>query len=248
MLEIRNLRKAFGQLQVLKGIDLDVNKGDVVAILGSSGSGKTTMLRCLNFLERADAGTMDFDGRRIELHRATHAEINALRRRTGFVFQNYNLFANKTALQNVTEGLIIARKMPRRTAEELAHAQLVKVGMDDRADYYPSQLSGGQQQRVAIARAMAADPEILYFDEPTSALDPELTGEVLAVMRQLAREGRTMLVVTHEMDFARHVANRVVFMEQGVIVEQNTAEAFFNDPKQPRTQEFLQTYKQRSLL
>lgn len=248
MLEIRNLRKAFGPLQVLKGIDLDVNKGDVVAILGSSGSGKTTMLRCLNFLERADAGTMDFDGRRIELHRATHAEINALRRRTGFVFQNYNLFANKTALQNVTEGLIIARKMPRRTAEELAHAQLVKVGMDNRADYYPSQLSGGQQQRVAIARAMAADPEILYFDEPTSALDPELTGEVLAVMRQLAREGRTMLVVTHEMDFARHVANRVVFMEQGVIVEQNTAEAFFNDPQQPRTQEFLQTYKQRSLL
>ena len=248
MLEIRNLRKDFGPLQVLKGIDLDVNKGDVVAILGSSGSGKTTMLRCLNFLERADAGTMDFDGRRIELHRATHAEINALRRRTGFVFQNYNLFANKTALQNVTEGLIIARKMPRRTAEELAHAQLVKVGMEDRADYYPSQLSGGQQQRVAIARAMAADPEILYFDEPTSALDPELTGEVLAVMRQLAREGRTMLVVTHEMDFARHVANRVVFMEQGVIVEQNTAEAFFNDPQQPRTQEFLQTYKQRSLL
>ena len=248
MLEIRNLRKAFGPLQVLKGIDLDVNKGDVVAILGSSGSGKTTMLRCLNFLERADAGTMDFDGRRIELHRATHAEINALRRRTGFVFQNYNLFAKKTALQNVTEGLIIARKMPRRTAEELAHAQLVKVGMEDRADYYPSQLSGGQQQRVAIARAMAADPEILYFDEPTSALDPELTGEVLAVMRQLAQEGRTMLVVTHEMDFARHVANRVVFMEQGVIVEQNTAEAFFNDPQQPRTQEFLQTYKQRSLL
>ena len=248
MLEIRNLRKAFGPLQVLKGIDLDVNKGDVVAILGSSGSGKTTMLRCLNFLERADAGTMDFDGRRIELHRATHAEINALRRRTGFVFQNYNLFANKTALQNVTEGLIIARKMPRRTAEELAHAQLVKVGMDDRADYYPSQLSGGQQQRVAIARAMAADPEILYFDEPTSALDPELTGEVLTVMRQLAQEGRTMLVVTHEMDFARYVANRVVFMEQGVIVEQNTAEAFFNDPQQPRTQEFLQTYKQRSLL
>ena len=246
MLEIRNLRKAFGPLQVLKGIDLDVNKGDVVAILGSSGSGKTTMLRCLNFLERADDGTMDFDGRRIELHRATHAEINALRRRTGFVFQNYNLFANKTALQNVTEGLIIARKMPRRTAEELAHAQLVKVGMDDRADYYPSQLSGGQQQRVAIARAMAADPEILYFDEPTSALDPELTGEVLAVMRQLAREGRTMLVVTHEMDFARHVANRVVFMDTGVIVEQADAETFFTNPQQPRTREFLQNYKQRS--
>ena len=248
MLQIRNLRKSFGDLQVLKNINLDVNKGDVVAILGPSGSGKTTMLRCLNFLEKSDGGTMLFDDQRVDLARVTHAEANALRRRTGFVFQSYNLFANKTALQNVTEGLIIARKMPRRRAEEIARAALVKVGMDDRADYYPSQLSGGQQQRVAIARAMAADPEIIYFDEPTSALDPELTGEVLAVMRSLAGEGRTMLVVTHEMDFARHAANRVVFMEQGVIVEQNTAEAFFNDPQQPRTQEFLQTYKQRSLL
>ena len=248
MLQIRNLRKSFGDLQVLKSIDLDVNKGDVVAILGPSGSGKTTMLRCLNFLEKSDGGTMLFDDQRVDLARVTHAEANALRRRTGFVFQNYNLFANKTALQNVTEGLIIARKMPRRRAEEIARAALVKVGMDDRADYYPSQLSGGQQQRVAIARAMAADPEIIYFDEPTSALDPELTGEVLAVMRSLAGEGRTMLVVTHEMDFARHAANRVVFMEQGVIVEQNTAEAFFNDPQQLRTKEFLQTYKQRSLL
>ena len=234
MLQIRNLRKSFGDLQVLKSIDLDVNKGDVVAILGPSGSGKTTMLRCLNFLEKSDGGTMLFDDQRVDLARVTHAEANALRRRTGFVFQSYNLFANKTALQNVTEGLIIARKMPRRRAEEIARAALVKVGMDDRADYYPSQLSGGQQQRVAIARAMA--------------LDPELTGEVLAVMRGLAGEGRTMLVVTHEMDFARHAANRVVFMEQGVIVEQNTAEAFFNDPQQPRTKEFLQTYKQRSLL
>ena len=248
MLQIRNLRKSFGDLQVLKSIDLDVNKGDVVAILGPSGSGKTTMLRCLNFLEKSDGGTMLFDDQRVDLARVTHAEANALRRRTGFVFQSYNLFANKTALQNVTEGLIIARKMPRRRAEEIARAALVKVGMDDRADYYPSQLSGGQQQRVAIARAMAADPEIIYFDEPTSALDPELTGEVLAVMRGLAGEGRTMLVVTHEMDFARHAANRVVFMEQGVIVEQNTAEAFFNDPQQPRTKESLQTYKQRSLL
>ena len=248
MLQIRNLRKSFGDLQVLKSIDLDVNKGDVVAILGPSGSGKTTMLRCLNFLEKSDGGTMLFDDQRVDLARVTHAEANALRRRTGFVFQSYNLFANKTALQNVTEGLIIARKMPRRRAEEIARAALVKVGMDDRADYYPSQLSGGQQQRVAIARAMAADPEIIYFDEPTSALDPELTGEVLAVMRSLAGEGRTMLVVTHEMDFARHAANRVVFMEQGVIVEQNTAEAFFNDPQQPRTKEFLQTYKHRSLL
>ena len=248
MLQVRNLKKSFGTLEVLKGVDLDVNKGDVVAILGSSGSGKTTMLRCLNFLERADAGTMLFDEKQLELHSASRADINALRRRTGFVFQNYNLFANKTALQNVTEGLIIARKMPRAQAEEIGRAALVEVGMEDRADSYPSQLSGGQQQRVAIARAIAADPEIIYFDEPTSALDPELTGEVLAVMRKLAQEGRTMLVVTHEMDFARHAVNRVIFMDGGVIVEQNNAETFFTNPAQPRTQEFLQNYKQRSLL
>ena len=248
MLQVRNLKKSFGPLEVLKGVDLDVNQGDVVAILGSSGSGKTTMLRCLNFLERADSGTMLFDETRLDLHSAKHADINALRRRTGFVFQNYNLFSNKTALQNVTEGLIVARKMPRAKAEEIGRAALVEVGMEDRADHYPSQLSGGQQQRVAIARAIATNPEIIYFDEPTSALDPELTGEVLAVMRKLAQEGRTMLVVTHEMDFARHVANRVIFMDRGVIVEQNDAEAFFANPIQPRTQEFLQNYKQRSLL
>ena len=239
MLQIRNLRKSFGDLQVLKSIDLDVNKGDVVAILGPSGSGKTTMLRCLNFLEKSDGGTMLFDDQRVDLARVTHAEANALRRRTGFVFQSYNLFANKTALQNVTEGLIIARKMPRRRAEEIARAALVKVGMDDRADYYPSQLSGGQQQRVAIARAMAADPEIIYFDEPTSALDPELTGEVLAVMRQLAEEGMTMLVVTHEMGFARNVSSKTVFMENGVVVEQAPSHEFFANPKEERTREFL---------
>ena len=248
MLQVRNLKKSFGPLEVLKGVDLDVNQGDVVAILGSSGSGKTTMLRCLNFLERADAGTMLFDETRLDLHSANHVDINALRRRTGFVFQNYNLFSNKTALQNVTEGLIVARKMPRAKAEEIGRAALVEVGMEDRADHYPSQLSGGQQQRVAIARAIATNPEIIYFDEPTSALDPELTGEVLAVMRKLAQEGRTMLVVTHEMDFARHAANRVIFMDRGVIVEQNDAEAFFANPIQPRTQEVLQNYKQRSLL
>ena len=241
MLQIRNLRKSFGDLQVLKSIDLDVNKGDVVAILGPSGSGKTTMLRCLNFLEKSDGGTMLFDDQRVDLARVTHAEANALRRRTGFVFQSYNLFANKTALQNVTEGLIIARKMPRRRAEEIARAALVKVGMDDRADYYPSQLSGGQQQRVAIARAMAADPEIIYFDEPTSALDPELTGEVLAVMRDLAHDGMTMLVVTHEMSFARNVSNRVAFMENGVIVEEGASIDVFKRPRQERTRAFLRT-------
>ena len=242
MLQIRNLRKSFGDLQVLKSIDLDVNKGDVVAILGPSGSGKTTMLRCLNFLEKSDGGTMLFDDQRVDLARVTHAEANALRRRTGFVFQSYNLFANKTALQNVTEGLIIARKMPRRRAEEIARAALVKVGMDDRADYYPSQLSGGQQQRVAIARAMAADPEIIYFDEPTSALDPELTGEVLRVLRELAEHKTTMIIVTHEMKFARDAADRILFMDGGVVVEQGDAKELIDHPKEERTRQFLASY------
>jgi ABC-type polar amino acid transport system ATPase subunit len=217
-------------LQVLKSIDLDVNKGDVVAILGPSGSGKTTMLRCLNFLEKSDGGTMLFDDQRVDLARVTHAEANALRRRTGFVFQSYNLFANKTALQNVTEGLIIARKMPRRRAEEIARAALVKVGMDDRADYYPSQLSGGQQQRVAIARALALHPDILCFDEPTSALDPELTGEVLRVLRELAEHKTTMIIVTHEMKFARDAADRILFMDGGVVVEQGDAKELIDHP------------------
>ena len=241
MLQIRNLRKSFGDLQVLKSIDLDVNKGDVVAILGPSGSGKTTMLRCLNFLEKSDGGTMLFDDQRVDLARVTHAEANALRRRTGFVFQSYNLFANKTALQNVTEGLIIARKMPRRRAEEIARAALVKVGMDDRADYYPSQLSGGQQQRVAIARALAMKPSIMLFDEPTSSLDPELTGEVLRTMRELAEEKMTMVVVTHEMGFAREVATKVIFMADGKVQEQGRPEDIFTNPKNERLQAFLQT-------
>lgn len=242
MLQIRNLRKSFGDLQVLKSIDLDVNKGDVVAILGPSGSGKTTMLRCLNFLEKSDGGTMLFDDQHVDLARVTHAEANALRRRTGFVFQSYNLFANKTALQNVTEGLIIARKMPRRRAEEIARAALVKVGMDDRADYYPSQLSGGQQQRVAIARALALHPDILCFDEPTSALDPELTGEVLRVLRELAEHKTTMIIVTHEMKFARDAADRILFMDGGVVVEQGDAKELIDHPKEERTRQFLASY------
>ena len=242
MLQIRNLRKSFGDLQVLKSIDLDVNKGDVVAILGPSGSGKTTMLRCLNFLEKSDGGTMLFDDQRVDLARVTHAEANALRRRTGFVFQSYNLFANKTALQNVTEGLIIARKMPRRRAEEIARAALVKVGMDDRADYYPSQLSGGQQQRVAIARAQALPPDILCFDEPTSALDPELIGEVLRVLRELAEHKTTMIIVTHEMKFARDAADRILFMDGGVVVEQGDARELIDHPKEERTRQFLASY------
>jgi cystine transport system ATP-binding protein len=241
VLEIQNVTKSFGALEVLRGVDLTVEKGDVAAIIGPSGSGKTTLLRCMNFLERAGSGTMIFDGERVDLARVSGKEAARLRRKTAFVFQSYNLFRNKTALQNVTEGLTVARKIPREQAAETARRALRKVGMLDRADHYPHQLSGGQQQRVAIARAIAPDPEIIYFDEPTSALDPELTGEVLAVMRQLAEEGMTMLVVTHEMGFARNVSSKVVFMEDGRIVESGTARELFEHPRQQRTRAFLQT-------
>ena len=241
MLQIKNLRKRFDGPEVLKGVSLDVEKGDVVAILGPSGSGKTTLLRCINFLETADEGELIFDGEVFPLHGATRKDIGALRKKTAFVFQNYNLFRNKTALQNVTEGLIIGRKMPKDQANALGMRMLQKVGMADRADSYPNQLSGGQQQRVAIARALATDPEIILFDDPTSALDPELTGEVLAVMRALAREGMTMLVVTHEMNFAKNVSSKVVFMEGGVVVEESDPTAFFQNPKQERARAFLKT-------
>ena len=239
MLKITGIRKAFGGNEVLRGVDLTVCRGEVVALIGPSGSGKTTLLRCANFLERADAGTMTFDGRDYDLAHARPREVNELRRHTGFVFQNYNLFRNKTALQNVTEGLITARRVPKDQAEQTARRALARVGMDSRADSYPAQLSGGQQQRVAIARAIAFEPEILYFNEPTSALDPELTGEVLAVMRDLAADGMTMLVVTHEMGFARNVSSRVIFMENGVVVEQAPAREFFAAPRQERTRAFL---------
>ena len=239
LLKITGIRKSFDGTEVLRGVDLTVCRGEVVSIIGPSGSGKTTLLRCANFLERADAGTMVFDGKTYDLAHARTKEINDLRRCTGFVFQNYNLFRNKTALQNVTEGLVTARKVPKAEAEQTARAALARVGMETRADAYPSQLSGGQQQRVAIARAIAFEPEILYFDEPTSALDPELTGEVLAVMRDLANDGMTMVVVTHEMGFARSVSSRVVFMENGVEVEQAPARQFFENPKQERTRAFL---------
>nr|WP_297174859.1 amino acid ABC transporter ATP-binding protein [uncultured Agathobaculum sp.] len=241
MLEVKNIRKSFGDLEVLRGVDLRVNRGDVVAILGPSGSGKTTLLRCMNFLEQADDGVLVFDGESHPFRQITKKGIVRLRKKTAFVFQNYNLFRNKTALQNVTEGLIIGRRIPKSQAIEIGEQALQKVGLLDHRDYYPSQLSGGQQQRVAIARAIATKPEIIYFDEPTSALDPELTGEVLAVMRTLANEGMTMLVVTHEMGFARHVSNRVIFLENGAVVESGDAYSFFEHPKEARTKAFLQT-------
>ena len=241
MLEVKQIRKSFGDLAVLKQVDLQVNKGDVVAILGPSGSGKTTLLRCLNFLENADGGEMDFDGEHVSLGHVSKKDAARLRKKTAFVFQNYNLLRNKTALENVTEGLIIGRKMPKAEAVQIGRQALEKVGLSDREDSYPSQLSGGQQQRVAIARAIATKPEIIYFDEPTSALDPELTGEVLAVMRTLAEEGQTLLVVTHEMGFAQNVSNQVVFMEHGVVVESGDSYSFFHSPREERTRSFLQT-------
>ena len=242
-MEIRELRKSFGANTVLKGIDLTVEKGDVIAILGPSGSGKTTLLRCINFLEKSDSGTMIFDNETYDLGHMRKADIAAIRKKTAFVFQNYNLFANLTALGNVTLGLTSARKMDKEKARQIGMEMLNKVGLSDRADYYPIQLSGGQQQRVAIARALATNPEIIYFDEPTSALDPELIGEVLTVMRQLAEDGMTMLVVTHELSFAENVSSRVIFMENGSIVEQGPSREFFADPKEQRTREFLKNIR-----
>ena len=246
VLEIKDIHKSFGSLNVLNGVNLSVHKGDVIAILGPSGSGKTTLLRCINFLETADQGTMVFDEKEYDLASMHKNDIRDIRKKTGFVFQNYNLFANKTALQNVMLGLTSARKVDKKQAEKIGLEMLRKVGMEDRASHYPSQLSGGQQQRVAIARALATNPEIIYFDEPTSALDPELIGEVLNVMRELANEGMTMIVVTHEMSFAKEVSNHVIFMEGGKIIEQGTSKEFFENPKQERTREFLRLENTRS--
>ena len=240
MLEIKNVHKSFdAHTEILKGIDLKINKGDVIAILGPSGSGKTTLLRCINYLERADSGTMIFDGEEYDMHAISKSSITRIRKKTAFVFQNYNLFLNKTVLQNVTLGLTSGRKMSRSDAKDAAMDALKRVGMADRIDAYPRQLSGGQQQRVAIARGLAANPEIIYFDEPTSALDPELIGEVLNVMRHLAEEGMTMLVVTHEMGFARNVSNYVLFMDDGKVIEQAPSKEFFSNPREERTRSFI---------
>lgn len=239
MLEIINIHKSFGENEILKGVDLKIDKGDVVVILGPSGSGKTTLLRCINFLERADQGQAIFGDIDVSLKSASKKQIHQIRQKIAFVFQNYNLFNNKTALENVTEGLIIGRKVPKAEANEIGRQALAKVGLSEKYNSYPSELSGGQQQRVGIARALALNPDIILFDEPTSALDPELVGEVLTVMKNIAKEGTTMLVVTHEMSFAKDVANRVIFMDGGIIVEENTPKEIFSKPKEERTQQFL---------
>lgn len=239
MLKVTGITKSFGDTSVLKGVDIEVHKGDVIAILGSSGSGKTTLLRCMNFLEKADGGELVFDNESFTLSHMHHKDIIRLRKKTGFVFQNYNLFRNKTALENVTIGLTVARKEDKKKAEEIGLKMLKKVGLEDRAHFYPNELSGGQQQRVAIARALATNPEVIFFDEPTSALDPELIGEVLEVMKELAKEGMTMVVVTHELNFAKNVANTIVFMEDGKILQKASSKEFFTDQKNDRIKEFL---------
>ncbi|MBQ3295394.1 MAG: amino acid ABC transporter ATP-binding protein [Erysipelotrichaceae bacterium] len=245
MIEIKGIRKSFGDLEVLKGLDLNIEKGDVVAILGPSGSGKTTLLRCLNFLEKADEGTMIFDGQEFDMHSASRKTIHEIRIKTSFVFQQFNLFSNKTVLENVTLGLTVARKMDKHKAEEIGKNLLDKVGLSDKYEAYPNQLSGGQQQRVGIARALATDPEIIYFDEPTSALDPELIGEVLAVIKELADEGMTMLVVTHEMNFAKHVSKKVIFMDEGNIIASMPTEQFFNEQKNERIRNFIKSIEHK---
>ena len=237
VLEVRNVKKVFGDNVILRGIDLDVQKGDVIVILGPSGSGKTTFLRCLNLLEKPDEGSMALNGREYNLKNVKNKEKLEIRRNTSFVFQN--LFVNKTVLSNVTLGLTVGRHMKKEEAEKTGKDLLDKVGLAGKYDYYPAQLSGGMQQRVGIARAMAANPEVILFDEPTSALDPELVGEVLNVMKQFAKQGVTMIVVTHEMQFAREVASQVIFMADGVVVEKGTPEEIFDHPKEEATRKFL---------
>ena len=239
MIEVKDLHKSFGDNEVLKGINFKINDGDVIAILGSSGGGKTTILRCINFLAKADKGTLVFDGKEYDLANMKKSDIANLRMKTGFVFQNYNLFLNKTALENVMEGLVTVRKMDKKIAREIAVDALNKVGMGDKLDYYPISLSGGQQQRVSIARALAYKPEVIYFDEPTSSLDPELTNEVLGVMKDLAKEKVTMVVVTHEMAFASNVSNRIIFLDEGEVICDSDTDSFFNNQKNERIKRFI---------
>lgn len=240
MLQVKNINKTFHANSVLKGIDFSIEKGEVVALIGPSGSGKTTFLRCLNLLERPEQGQLDFADLHIDFaHKINKADELALRRRTSMVFQQYNLFPHRTALENVMEGMVTVQKIAKDKARDKALALLKKVGLSDKAELYPSQLSGGQQQRVGIARALAVKPQLILLDEPTSALDPELVGEVLQTLKLLAQEGWTMIIVTHELNFAKEVADRVILMEQGQIVEQNRASEFFNNPQQERTRQFL---------
>ncbi len=236
MISCNNVVKTFNKLEVLKGIDLDVAPGEVVVIIGPSGSGKSTFLRCMNCLEVADSGTITINGKIVE---SKESSLNKLRQDIGMVFQQFNLFPHRTVIGNIMEAPVLLKKVTKDQAKKKGMELLKKVGLEDKVDEFPNRLSGGQKQRVAIARALAMEPKIMLFDEPTSALDPELVGEVLAVMKQLAKEGMTMVVVTHEMGFAKEVADRVIFMDGGYIVEQGSPEEIFGQPKHERTKEFL---------
>jgi putative amino-acid transport system ATP-binding protein len=239
MIKVTNLSKSFGDNRVLQGIDLTVKEGEIVAIIGPSGTGKSTLLRCLNYLENPTAGIIEVGKHKVDAAHASPQQILNLRRSLSFVFQNYSLFANKTALENISESLVTVWKQPHQQAHAKALAILEEIGLKDRANHYPSQLSGGQQQRVGIGRAMATPNEAILFDEPTSALDPEWVDEVLGLIRKLAEKKRTMIIVTHEIEFARDIADRVIFMAEGSIIEQGPANEMLNNPKDPRTQRFL---------
>ncbi|OOO64281.1 amino acid ABC transporter ATP-binding protein [Clostridium tepidum] len=245
MIKITNLHKSFNGVEVLKGINLDIKKGEVVAVIGPSGTGKSTLLRCMNFLERPEKGIIEIEDLKVDAEKTTKEQIHQLRMNTSMVFQSYNLFRNKTALENIMEPLLVVKKMDKNAAKEKALNILKQVGLEDKKDYYPSKLSGGQQQRVGIGRAMAVDPKIMLFDEPTSALDPELVGEVLDVIKKLAENDTTMIIVTHEMRFAKNAADRVIFMDGGNIVEQGTPEEVFNHPTNERTIKFLNKVKNK---
>lgn len=239
MVELRNIHKSFGKNHILKGVNLKIEKGEVVVILGPSGSGKTTLLRTVNFLDSADDGNVTVNGFKLDCKKHLKSQVIELRRKTAMVFQNYNLFQNKTILENVMEGLVTVKKFKKTDAEKMSREILEKVGLSERCDFYPSQLSGGQQQRAGIARALILDPDVILFDEPTSALDPELVGEVLNTIKNVAQTGITMIVVTHEISFAREVASRIIFMEGGNIVEEGKPSEILVNPKEPRTQQFL---------
>lgn len=236
MIRVDNLHKNFGNLEVLKGVSLEVKKGEVLVIIGPSGSGKSTILRCINLLEEPTKGDIYIEGEKINDKKA---DINKIRQKVGMVFQHFNLFPNMTAIDNITLAPVKVKKLDKKDAEDIAIKLLKKVGLEDKRDSYPVKLSGGQKQRLAIARALAMQPDVMLFDEPTSALDPEMVKEVLNVMKELANEGMTMIVVTHEMGFAREVADRVIFVDDGVIVEEGTPKEVFENPKSPRTREFF---------
>ncbi|MDR3337813.1 MAG: amino acid ABC transporter ATP-binding protein [Treponema sp.] len=239
MIELENVRKSFGTSEILKGVSINVSQGDVAVIIGPSGSGKTTLLRCINFLEMADEGKLTIGDLSVDMKKCHKKEILAIRRKTAFVFQNYSLFQNKTALGNVMEGLVVVQKKPKEEARKISEEILEWVGLADRMDYYPVNLSGGQQQRVGIARAVSLSPDVILFDEPTSALDPELVGETLEIIKKVAQKGITMIVVTHEMSFAQDVASQVIFLDEGLVVESGAPEEIFGRPKNERTKQFL---------